>query len=128
VGVSATNAVQATSAYKYLPEVEARVKFVSLEPLLYEINPACLPLNYINWLIIGQQTPVSAKTAPKIEWIREIVEAGDKAGIPIFEKNNLKSLLINEKGHAMVGSLLLDRVLENGTYKLRQEFPRLENR
>ena len=30
---------------------------------------------------------------PKIEWIKEIVDAADKAGIPVFEKNNLSALL-----------------------------------
>ena len=50
-------------------------------------------LNGVNWVIIGQQTPPSKKTSPKLEWIDEIEDACRKASIPYFEKNNLKSLL-----------------------------------
>jgi hypothetical protein len=48
--------------------------------------------NNINWLIIGQQTPVKQSTMPKIEWVREIVEAADIASIPVFLKDNLYPL------------------------------------
>ena len=44
----------------------------------------------INWLIIGAQT--KPYKPPKIEWVEEIVRAADRAGIPIFLKNNLKPL------------------------------------
>ena len=29
----------------------------------------------------------------KIEWVQEIVKAADKAGIPVFQKDNLAPLL-----------------------------------
>jgi len=44
----------------------------------------------INWLIIGAQTKPSVY--PKKVWVREITEACDKAGIPVFHKNNLRSI------------------------------------
>ncbi len=50
----------------------------------------------ISWVIVGQCTPVKASTQPKIEWVRDIVEAADKAGVPVFLKNNLYSLWYNE--------------------------------
>ncbi len=44
----------------------------------------------ISWVIIGAQTKPTVY--PKIEWVREIVEAADKAGVKVFLKDNLKPL------------------------------------
>lgn len=102
VGVTATDTASYQDACLGLREVEAKVRFISFEPLLGGIytqilnpmpryyNPTGIPFA---WLIIGQQTPISAKTTPKIEWVQEIVQAADKAGIPVFLKDNLKPLL-----------------------------------
>ena len=97
VGVTATNTSMAWIASKQLSQIEARVKFLSLEPLLsWETSTPYTTENIVggldgslDWVIIGQQTPVSKKTEPKISWLREIVEAADKAGIPVFLKDNL---------------------------------------
>lgn len=95
VGVSVTtNAVFCDALYS-LRDIKAGVKFISFEPLLEEIPMPCVignPLEVCDWIICGQQTPVSVKTAPKLEWIKEIVEAADKARIPIFLKNNLSTM------------------------------------
>ena len=70
-------------------------------------------------IIIGQQTPVRPATTPKIEWIKEIVEAADKAGVPVFLKNNLEPLLVTVKNDQKYAPLWA-----NGGYgNLRQEFP-----
>lgn len=50
-------------------------------------------LQGINWVIIGQCTPIKQSTTPKIEWLKEIVEAADKAGVRVFLKDNLMPLL-----------------------------------
>jgi len=44
----------------------------------------------ISWVVIGSQTKPTVY--PKIEWVQEIVEAADKAGIPVFLKDNLKPM------------------------------------
>jgi len=79
---------------------EAKIKFISFEPLLYEPTPFAIYrltevmlLRQVNWVIIGAQT--KPYKPPKIEWVREIVEACDKAGIPVFLKNNLYDLFMN---------------------------------
>ncbi len=54
---------------------------------------------------------------PKIEWVQEIVEAADKAEIPVFLKDNLKPLLSGYLGH----NLPWDK---QGDY--RQEMPKGE--
>jgi hypothetical protein len=71
----------------------------------------------ISWLIIGQQTPVSPKTSPKIEWIKEIVDAADKASIPVFLKNNLLELVNYESPETNFAF--------NKTGEYSQEFPNL---
>jgi protein gp37 len=100
VGVSVTNRYQAHMAQQYLPNIEAKVKFVSFEPLLDDVTQALMFSALImrcQWVIIGQQTPVSKKTQPKIEWIQPILIAAHNAGnIPVFMKNNLEPLITKE--------------------------------
>ncbi len=103
VGVSATNDGQYMAGLKGLEEVNTKVKFLSFEPLLEEVinndrdHGFCNPLSFyrINWIIIGAQTPYSVKTAPRIEWVKELIEAADKVGIPYFLKNNLRPVMGN---------------------------------
>ena len=123
VGVSATNLDMAWDATCYLDHIRAEVKFISFEPLLSSMHSTDNKNDYtraiihsLNWLIIGQQTPVSAKTLPRREWIQEIIQAADTANIPVFLKNNLKELLplrqhYREDHH-------------DKCYRLRQELPR----
>ena len=121
VGVSVTNERMYVDAMASLIGEEAKVKFVSFEPLLSHIDKMLLQntLPCLEWVIIGRQTPISKKTAPEIEWIKEIVDAADKAGIPVFLKNNLRKLLIPyEQSRANVVSLSLP-----DDVKLCQEYP-----
>lgn len=111
VGVSATNPEMARMATINLHFVEAKVKYLSIEPLLsggdengywkhiYYAKPLDAKPEYsyapgIDWIIIGAQTKPTVM--PKIEWVEEIERAADQVGIPVFEKNNLKPLLKRE--------------------------------
>jgi len=91
VGVTATNWLAFSDALGHLATVKAKVKFLSFEPLLeriqFDMMQELLFPRVINWVIIGAQT--KPYKPPKIEWVREIVEAADRAGIPVFQKNNL---------------------------------------
>ncbi len=122
VGVSATNWLQFSDALGHLASVHATVRFLSLEPLLGEIKMDMLQQmlfpGVISWVIIGQQTPVSQKTTPKIEWIQEIVQAADKAGIPVFLKDNLDGMLHHRHQDNVYGKLF-----RNDNETLRQELP-----
>ena len=95
VGASATNRSSFSDSVYYLNNVYAKVKFISMEPLLSQVSPAVIPLEgaFIKWIIIGAQTPLNEKTNPKREWIDEIVCAADHAGCAVFEKDNLQPLL-----------------------------------
>jgi hypothetical protein len=129
VGVSATNEHQYWQALMSLQPIQAGLKFLSFEPLLgnvmsdspkpYHIEAgkhhwlseaAQLQASHIEWIIIGQQTPVKKSTMPKIGWIERIIDVADKSAIPIFLKDNLISCIDQ-----------YDVALKDGKY--RQEFP-----
>lgn len=94
IGVSVTNQEMHNRAIACLAGIKASIKFISYEPLLSEIDfNGAYDLSEIQWVIIGTQTPYSVKTAPKKEWIDDIVDAADKAGIPVFLKENLRPVL-----------------------------------
>jgi len=122
VGVTATNDASYMAALKGLGEVNAKVKFLSFEPLLEEVinqskhHGFCNLLSYyhIKWVIIGAQT--KPYKPPKIEWVQEIVEACDKAGIPVFLKDNLYPLVTGTPLGECTG-------LWAKGFKLRQEMP-----
>ncbi len=121
VGASATDWMQFSNAIGYLAPIQlkAKVKFISFEPLLERIQfdkmQELLFRSTINWLIIGQQTPIKPSTMPKIEWVREIVDAADRAGAPVFLKNNLLEL-VNYEGTETAFAF-------NKKDEYRQEFP-----
>lgn len=122
VGVTATTFPAMIEATKWLAGVKAKVKYLSLEPLLdwdlYGVKtlPGRLWKHAgIAWLIIGACTgtakdidllcdrqpdlDVKLQTVgnkfvalPKLQWVQEIVEAADKASIPVFLKTNLLPL------------------------------------
>lgn len=126
---------------EYLQNIEAKVKYISFEPLLSTTGyPERLPSRFlfdgISWVIIGSQT--KPYNPPKIEWVKEIVDACDKAGIPVFLKDNLTPLL-RQNNHnlysfpewagtqfAITGNRSLSLVPHpnEAMRKLRQEMPR----
>jgi len=99
VGVTVTSFEYLGRAlYIGLSRIEAKIKFISFEPLLGESQLKAVDLIDcgINWLIIGAQT--KPYKPPQIEWVEEIVEAADRAGIPVFLKNNLWRGLVPKHG------------------------------
>lgn len=133
VGTSITSAKDCILRLSKMANVEASVKFISFEPLLKPIStPNQLYMGFklsgISWLIIGQQTPVKQSTMPKIEWVREIVLAADMAGIPVFLKDNLQKLFIQNIDIKGNGGYFLPEwarhITSDGRGELRQEFPK----
>ncbi len=137
IGVSAIDFGHFMTAVEELEGIEAKVKFISLEPLLdwFLVNEICRPTfdgtkTYnlssfmklaLNWIIIGRQTPVSAKTKPRLSWLFDIVEAADKAKIPVFLKDNLEGLLPRDGFIVPMNKTFYNQ----GTRRLRQEFPKV---
>jgi len=116
VGVSAIDYRHATDGCRWLDNVQAKTKFLSIEPLLSwgeSINTSAAEnwFSDLGWLIIGAQTPYNKKTAPKLSWVQEILVAASNAGnIPVFMKNNLQPVIDHDSLWA--------------GWKLRQEFPK----
>ena len=94
VGVTVTTIEQLRPAIWELADIQASLRYISFEPLLESVISQVLPAEWddcINWLIIGAQT--RPYRPPQIEWVQEIVEAADRAGIPVFLKDNLLELV-----------------------------------
>ncbi len=91
LGVSATSQSQFDEAVKYLKNVQANVRFISFEPLLERIK--LVHFDVLNWVIVGAQSKPTVY--PEIGWVQGIALAATKANIPLFLKDNLKSLLPN---------------------------------
>jgi len=102
VGVTCTNQTMVLEATNHLYNHRiAKTQFLSIEPLLsWNTAHFSRPLTDniskldLDWLIIGAQTKPTK--FPEISWVREIVNAADKAGIPVFLKDNLRGLLPKE--------------------------------
>lgn len=129
VGVSVTANGDMTNAYYGLSRVETPVRFISFEPLLGQIgmDDHVNIKSWVDWVIIGAQTPYSKKTAPRIEWVKEIVEAADKAGIPVFLKDNLAKLFSDSLNPfpvwAFKDGCYTDETHPYVDLNMRQEFP-----
>jgi len=146
VGVTATGYKMFVDALSYLLSVKARIKYISFEPLLSWDKVITNNFAYsnelrhsfgvdqllreagISWVILGSQT--KPYKPPKIEWVREIVEACDKAGIPVFLKDNLKPLFgkMNSTQQTEYQDILIDHFFAKDSdsivkIALRQEMP-----
>lgn len=120
IGVTATDTYMAVKGLQHLDGIKASKKFVSFEPLLSQTCITAASLSGIDWLIIGAQT--NPYKPPEIEWVREIVNAADKAGIPVFLKDNLRPLLI--PGDCSKPNYLTEDIFwASEKAKLRQEMP-----
>jgi len=117
VGVTTTNQKALYDAVKYLSQIEASIKFLSLEPYLERMFIPVWALSFIDWVIIGACTgtkkdlielnkkypeltlmPYGRKWSlqPPVEWVEEIVRVAGQAGTPVFLKDNLMPLIIDQ--------------------------------
>ena len=123
VGATATTVPEFAGACDALAKIDAKIRFISLEPIYdFEIVEDGLIEEYlvrckINWVILGAQTKPTKY--PKIEWVKEIVDAADRAGVPVFIKNNLVPLF-STKIKGLIDSHNLWAFKQ---FKLRQELP-----
>lgn len=88
VGATTVDSIAVRNAVPYLWRIYAPIRFISLEPLMGALSEKALrQLKYLDWVIIGAQT--NPYKPPKPEWVKEIIKAADKAGVPVFLKDNL---------------------------------------
>ena len=140
VGITATGYQAFNLALDMLRSIEAKVKYLSVEPLLEAIPFYMERLAYcgVKWVIIGACTgtlkdlkPLAAShpemtlmpyhgkiwtLQPKMEWVLEIVRACIKADVPVFLKNNLVPMIADSLNPEK-------QILEHDGIWLRQDMP-----
>lgn len=96
IGATVTNHEQLIKAQCGLANIEAQVKFVSVEPMLPELDE--LPEGYwlgltevINWIILGARTQPTKY--PKPETVKLAIECADYNHIPVFVKEPMASYM-----------------------------------
>lgn len=72
----------------FLNQIEATVKFLSIEPLLYPVTQLNL-IERLNWIIVGAQTGPGAQP-PDSQWVVDLILEAQSHQIPVFLKDNLK--------------------------------------
>jgi protein gp37 len=82
-GVSVENKKHGIPRISNLQASPARVKFLSIEPLLEDLEE--LDLSTISWVIVGGESGPGARTMQK-EWVIHIKRQCRRAGVPFFFK------------------------------------------
>jgi protein gp37 len=72
-----------TDRIDFLRKTNARVKFLSLEPLIGELSN--LDLNLIDWIIVGGESGHNPRPMDA-DWVLDIKEQCEKAGVAFFFK------------------------------------------
>lgn len=82
VGVTVEN-MQTKCRMDYIRNLDAKVKFISCEPLLEDLGE--INLSGINWIIVGGESGVQARPM-KEEWVLNIKRQAETNHIPFFFK------------------------------------------
>lgn len=76
----------------YFPMYPEKRRFVSMEPLLYDIGERIGSIR-AEWVIVGAETGRRKdKVIPKREWVDHIVSYCDRNNIPLFMKSSLADI------------------------------------
>lgn len=89
VGTTVDTQARAELAEKYMPDVSAKVKFLSCEPLLEKLR--FKDMSFVQWVIIGGQSKTTQEPAfqPDWDWVFYLTIQAKKAGCKIYWKPNL---------------------------------------
>lgn len=85
LGTSVENCRQGLPRIDFLRAVPARVRFLSIEPLLERIPASQLNLDGIRWVIVGGESGPAAR-AMEADWVREIRDLCVARHVPLFFK------------------------------------------
>jgi protein gp37 len=83
LGVSVENRKHGAPRLKPLREIDCRIRFLSVEPLI--ADPGKLDLDGIHWVIVGGESGRGARPMQP-EWVREVREQCLAAKVPFFFK------------------------------------------
>lgn len=68
---------------EYLRSSQAKVRFLSIEPLLEDLG--AINLDNIDWVIVGGESGIGARTIEK-QWVESILEQCENTKVPFFFK------------------------------------------
>ena len=74
---------------KTFRETEASTKWMSIEPLSFDIAPLLTSCE-LNWAVIGAASNGAKTYQPKREWVENLLQVLDAQSIPVFFKGNLE--------------------------------------
>ena len=78
---------------KPLWQHKGMVRFLSIEPLLKEIDIGTIDNFEPNWIIVGAETGNrEEKAIPKKEWLNVIIDFCNRTGVPLYLKDSLKNI------------------------------------
>lgn len=83
LGVSVENKKHGVPRIDYLRQVPARIRFLSVEPLLEDVGE--LDLTDIHWVIVGGESGPKARPM-KLEWALSVQQQCDEQGVAFFFK------------------------------------------
>jgi protein gp37 len=120
VGTSAETQKNLNERLPLLLKVNAKVKILSLEPLLGEIKIPLDMLKQISWVIIGAESiGLAAGRECKLWWIKNLVDECETFGVPVF----VKQIHIENKPQRMNKRLVKDIKLFPKNLRVR-EYPK----
>jgi len=94
VGATVTDNRMFQEAFDAMAHLNARVRFLSFEPLLGPILFRHNMLYVFNWIILGGLAEPGGRVSyPHPDHVAEIEAEADRLGIPIWEKSNLNARL-----------------------------------
>jgi protein gp37 len=85
LGVSVGNRKHGLPRIEHLRKIPAKVRFLSIEPLLEDLGE--LNLDGIGWVIVGGESGVGFRPM-NVEWVRKIAKQCADAGVPFFYKQS----------------------------------------
>lgn len=75
--------------------------FFSIEPMLGPVDISAAAQRGLKWVILGAETGNrKGKVSPPLLWIRDVVAAADRTGIPVFMKNSLRGIVPDDEFRA----------------------------
>ncbi len=78
-----------TRMLSILHQVKATVRWMSIEPLSFDMAPLLEGAN-LDWAVIGAATNGKRAYQPKREWVQNVLDVLDAEGVKVFFKGNLK--------------------------------------
>ena len=120
LGVSVENRKHGLARIELLRKVEAKVRFLSVEPLIEDLG--VLDLRDIHWVIVGGESGPKARPM-KLDWAESVLQQARQAGVAAFMKQ-VGTWPITPNGERLRTSTRKGGVMEDWPVNLRlREMP-----